>query len=136
MDYYLQDDDVKRLPPEYTRILLFDAKPRLNGKQVRLHLEVTPYQQRPNIDLIILNASGKETAQTTIIEAITWQIDITMHLAQAETGGEYTARAVLYYLPDISEPSTEKDDEPLQLPEPMVVDRAELTFSIPSQPAE
>jgi hypothetical protein len=129
MDIFFQDPNEVRLPPEEVRLNHVQAEPLLDGTRVKVFLELTPFIKRPNIEIIITNASGKEVAHTAILEIMQRKIELTMHLREAEPGSEYTIDSTIYYQ-SLPEPG----DAPamdIPLPDPMIVDRQKKTFILP-----
>jgi hypothetical protein len=78
--------------------------------------------------VVITNRSGHPVASASIIETIDPKMEITMHLRSPETTGEYRVSVVLFYLDEIEE--GENDGEILVKPDKMVVDNAEVNFTI------
>jgi hypothetical protein len=128
MNLFLQDPDEVRLPPEEVRLYEVQVKPQLNGRQVKIYLELTPFLKRPNVEVTITAASGSIAAHSTILETMLRKLEFTMHLRQPESGSEYSIECTVYYqkLPELSDVPME-----LPLPEPMVVDRHMATFILP-----
>lgn len=125
MDFFLQDPDEVRLPPEEVRLVNMEAMPLTGSPRVKIHLELTPFKKRPNIEVTITAPSGKKAAYSSILETMLRKLEFTMHLRQVELGKEYTVESVVYYQ-KLPEPSDTPMDVPL--PEPMVVDRRKATF--------
>lgn len=100
------------LPPAEVRITDMSATPYPDGSKVRVNLEATPFQQRPWIEVALLDNLGEEVATASFIEPMNWKIEFVMHLRRAEPKGNYRLIARLYY-PDMPEN-----------------DRRELAFSI------
>ena len=128
MNFFLQDPDEIRLPPEEVRLLDMKVKPQPNGKQVKIYLELTPFKKRPNVDVTITAASGKTAAHSSILETMLRKLELTMHLRKPEPGGEYSIESMVYYQ-KLPEPSDEGSE--VSLPEPMVVDHRKETFILP-----
>lgn len=129
MDIFFQDLNEVRLPPEEVRLNKMQAEPLLDGSRVKVILELTPFIKRPNVEIIITNASGKEVAHTTILETMQRRIELTMHLREFEPGSEYNIDSTIYYQ-SLPEPS----DAPMMdipLPDPIIVDRQKKTFVLP-----
>ncbi len=129
MEFFLNDPNIERLPPESTRLLDLRADPYPDGRRLRVSLELTPFLQRPEIELSLTTPSGQICASATIIEPMGCKLDLTLHiraLSGATRGsaveglnlepGSFTLTALLTY-PDLGE-----------------VDRR--TISIEIQPAE
>ena len=128
MDLFFQDPNVVRLPPEEVRLLEVKVAPLPESGRVKIYIEMTPFQKRPNISVSITNAAGKEAARTTILETMLTRLEVTLHLREAIRGVEYTVETSVFYqkLPQPSETEVE-----LQLPDPMIVDQHKTTFILP-----
>jgi hypothetical protein len=90
----------ERLPPAEVRITELRANPWPDGQRVRVHVELTPFQERPNLELTIQTSQGAESASVSLIEVLTTRFVITMHLRRSDPGGEYSLSGRLYY-PDL-----------------------------------
>lgn len=110
MDAFFLDPQVQRLPPEETRILGLRAEPYPEGKRVRVNLELTPFLQRPYIELILSDPEGNEVSSASIVEPVSWTLELTLHLRPSTSlpavaslrEGTYTLAAHLTY-PDLGE---------------------------------
>lgn len=93
------------LPPQDVRILNLRAEPwPENARRVRVYLDVTPYLERPNMEITIHDAEGLVAANISIIESIDDQQTFTMHLRGEELRNPYTLSAKVYYpAPEIGE---------------------------------
>jgi len=137
MDIFFQDPSDIPLPPEEVRIRQFRAEPWPDNRRVRVYLEITPFQKRPNGEIQITDAPGNEVANLSIIETIDPKMDFTVHLRADKIGGEYTASATVYYYEQEPPNPEEKNGEPENQPAPLptkikVVDEAQTTFEIPA----
>jgi hypothetical protein len=101
------------LPPDEVGFRAFVAEPLADGRRVRLHLSVTPFQQRPSIEVEILGPDQQRVALTQIVEAVDVNMSLTMHLRGESGAGEYLARASLYYPP---QPPVDQAEAAFQLP--------------------
>ncbi|KAF0108495.1 MAG: hypothetical protein FD146_1069 [Anaerolineaceae bacterium] len=81
MDAFFLDPDVERLPPEQTRILDLRAEPYPDGRRVRVGLELTPFQKRPDIELTLTDPDGQPAASASIVEPMGWKLELTLHSA-------------------------------------------------------
>jgi hypothetical protein len=77
----------------------------------------------------ISDKSGKVIAQSDILETMLPHLEFTMHLRAVERGIDYIMEAEVYYQ-KVPLPSDVAID--IHLPDPMVVDRRKVTFSLPS----
>ena len=98
MDFFFPDDLAPRQPPEGTRITSLGAEPLSDGRRVRVHIEITPFQKRPQIDVTLFDSNGEEVTVTSFIEPVTWRLEFTLHIRGRENvAGNYRLEARLYY---------------------------------------
>ncbi|MBK9923739.1 MAG: hypothetical protein IPP66_00475 [Anaerolineales bacterium] len=103
MDFFFPEDNLNRMTPEETRITSLKAEPYPDGRRLHVNIEMTPFQIRPHLEVILNNGNGDEIQTTSIVEPLTWKIEFTMHI-RGELINPYTLSATLFY-PD--GPSTE-----------------------------
>jgi hypothetical protein len=103
MDFFLPEDHLQRATPEETCITSLTAEPYPDGYRLRVNIEMTPFQQRPHLEVVLNDANNEEVASTNIVEPMGWKIEFTMHI-RGELNNPYTLEARLFY-PD--GPSTE-----------------------------
>ena len=106
MDFFFPEDQLQRMTPEETRITSLTAEPYPDGYRIHVHIEMTPFQKRPHLEVILNDAEADEVASTTIVEPLSWKIEFTMHI-RGELKNPYTVTAILFY-PDgpTTEPQT------------------------------
>lgn len=85
------------LPPQEVRILNLQVEPQPDGRRVKIRLELTPFQQDPSLELIIVDEQGGEVSRVFIIETIDDHLLFTMHLRSGTPGTAYQLNARLYY---------------------------------------
>ena len=103
MEFFFPEDNLDRMTPEETRITSLSAEPYPDGCRLHVNIEMTPFQQRPHIDVTLKDGNGNEDQTTNIVEPMSWKIEFTMHI-RGELTNPYTLSAKLFY-PD--GPSTE-----------------------------
>jgi len=98
------------MAPEETRITALAAEPYPDGYRLRVNIEITPFQKRPHLEILLKDANDDEIASTSIIEPMSWKIEFTMHV-RGDLNNPYTLEARLFY-PDgpAAEPQTLKFD--------------------------
>ncbi len=89
--------DENALSPENVRILDLHVEPWLDGKRVRVHITLTPFQQPPDLELSILNDQEQEVSHVTVVENIDDKLVLTMHLRVPEPQGDYVLKAIVSY---------------------------------------
>lgn len=96
MDSFFPEEDLLRVPPENTRIVFLDATPYPDGDRVRVQMHITPFEQRPHIELKLTDANGEEVATASIVEPMTPRLELTMHLRGA-SASPFRLEALLFY---------------------------------------
>lgn len=96
MDFFLPEDNLQRAVPEETRITSLTAQPYPDGYRLRVNIEMTPFQQRPHLEVVLKDADHDEIASSSIIEPLGWKIEFTMHI-RGELNNPYTLEARLFY---------------------------------------
>lgn len=124
----LEELNISKLPPEEVRILKLVGEPYPDGKRVRINLDMTPYQVRPHLDMVMLNPQGNIVANISIIEPMAWKQEFTVHVREARQDGEYKLIARLFYPPrDAEDPKLFRLDIPVE-----DTDFHEYSFEIPA----
>src|ERR1044072_8947584 len=96
MDFFFPEDQLQRMAPEETHITSLTAQPYPDGYRLHVNIEMTPFQKRPHLEVIVKDGDGEEVASTTVVEPLTWKIEFTMHL-RGELRNPYTVEARLFY---------------------------------------
>ena len=125
MDIFFQDPTAIPLPPDEVRIRGLRLELAPDQRRVRVLLELTPFQKRPNGEVIITNPKGDEVASVNIIESIVPRMEFTMHMRGELPAGDYQLNATLYYESEPEDPA-----EPPGRGKRIVVDLAKRDFSI------
>ncbi len=60
-------------------------------------IEVTPFAERPSIEVLVSNAAGEPAGSLHVIETLTTGFSLVIHLRDRETLNPYELTAVLYY---------------------------------------
>jgi hypothetical protein len=97
MDIFFTDLSEAPLPPHEVRIRVLRAEPYPDGRRVKVHLEVDPFQKRPSFELVIIDVAGNEVSTASIVESMLPRLELVMHLRRVQPGGPYTLHAALYY---------------------------------------
>ena len=106
MDFFFPEDQLQRMTPEETHITSLTAQPYSDGYRLHVNIEMTPFQKRPHLEVLLTDSNGDEVASTSIVEPMGWKIEFTMHI-RGELKNPYTLEATLFY-PDgpTTEPQT------------------------------
>jgi len=96
MGFFFPEDDLQRMTPEETHITALTVEPYPDGERVHVNLEITPFQKRPYIEVLLNDAKGEEVATASIVEPMGWKLELTMHLRGAKAG-PFKLEAKLFY---------------------------------------
>src|SRR5512139_85740 len=96
MDFFFPADDLERVPPERTRLESVEAVPYPDGERVRVNLRITPFLVRPYIEIAVHDGAEHEVAAASVVEPMSWNLELTLHLRGA-SAGPFTVEARLYY---------------------------------------
>jgi len=96
MSFFFPEDNLQRMTPEETHITSLSAEPYPDGERVRVDIEITPFQTRPYIEVLLSDADGKEVATASIVEPMSWKLELTMHLRGAKSS-PFKLEAKLFY---------------------------------------
>jgi hypothetical protein len=96
MEFFFPEDNLTRAVPEETRISSLSAQAYPDGRRLRVNLEITPFQKRPYIEVVLHDSIGTEVASTSIVEPMSWKLEFTMHI-RGELHNPYALHARLYY---------------------------------------
>lgn len=122
MDIKFFDDPLEQpRPREEVRIRQIGLYLYPDLRRMMFGVELTPFVERPSIEVIITNGEGTPAGSLHVIETLTPNFSLTMHLRDPETINPYTLTAVLYY----SWPDREKIE----------IERREVTFEV-TEPGE
>jgi hypothetical protein len=132
MSIFFQDPHEVRLPPEQVRLKSVQVSPTSKSGRIKLQIELTPFQKRPNVEVSISDSSGKEAAHATILETMLAKLEVTMHIREFKPGAEYRMETKVYYQ---QLPETAPEPVEIPLPKPLVVDQRVTTFSLPKTPS-
>lgn len=86
------------LPREEVRIERVAATPYPDGRRVHVDIAITPFRERPNLEMAILTRAGETAASTSAIAVMNTKVGFNLHLRGAsDSDGDYTVRVALYY---------------------------------------
>ncbi|HAY85100.1 MAG TPA: hypothetical protein DCY42_09315 [Chloroflexi bacterium] len=136
MDIFFTNPNDVPVPPEKMGIRELKATPYADGKRVAIEFEITPFQQKPNIEIGILNRDHEEVSSLSVVEAIENTMSFTLHLREPRPHGEYQVKMQLFYT-DLKSLDDEEDKliKDLLLENKRHVVTAETIFSITAQDA-
>lgn len=137
MDIFFANPDEVPVPPEKMEIKTLRATPYADGKRVAIEFEISPFQQRPNIEIDILNRENQAVASLSVVEAIENKMTFTLHLKGPQPTGEYLLRMQIFYTNmDSIDDNQDQLIRDIILENKKVVTSTELSFLIEPQAEE
>ncbi len=80
MDLNFVDPSEAPVPPQEVRVRRIDLKPFPDRRRIKVHLELTPFHERPTLEVEVRDPDGEKVASTSIIETVDYQLEFTLHL--------------------------------------------------------
>lgn len=114
--YHPLQTDPDALPPSQVRFKSVKVEPWPEGRKVRVLMDITPFQQPPNIEVTITDLEGHEITSAHIIENVDYRLVITLHLRKIVPQTQYRLIVRMIY-PDVG-----------------AVDEQSLIFELPPPP--
>jgi hypothetical protein len=102
MDIFFHDPADIPLPPDEVRLRSLSAQLYPDRRRVRVSIAITPFLKPPSLELNLTDAGGGLLAHTDIIETMTPQLELTLHLRGTEWQTPLRLEAELFYTAPIS----------------------------------
>jgi hypothetical protein len=129
MDIKFFDDPLERpRPREEVRIRQIGLYLYPDLRRLVFGVELTPFVERPSIEVMITNAEGAPAGSLHVIESLTPNFSLTMHLRDRETTNPYGLTAIVYY----SWPDRERIEVDRQTVSFELIEHGEHRFSFPT----
>ena len=97
MDIFFNDPSDVPLPPDQIEVRELTGQPNDDGSRVLVKFEITPFQERPNIEIALTNETGDQVAGLSVVEAIENKMDFTLHMREKQPKGSYTISMQVVY---------------------------------------
>lgn len=97
MDIFFDNPNDPPVPPEEMEIRSLVVKPYEDGRRVAIDFEITPFQERPNLEINVHNEAGRQVSTLSVVEAIEHKMSFTLHLREESPGGEYLLTMEVFY---------------------------------------
>ncbi len=129
MEIFFEDPDHPPLPPDQVRIIDLKAEPLIDGRRVRIYLELTPFLNKPDGEISIFDSLGEEVAHASLVEMMLPKIVLTLHLRGGKTCGVFTVFVQIFYSQN---PFDAKMNETItnEVVMPALVDQKEIAFTL------
>lgn len=103
----LHPSEEAKAPGDVRFIDLF-VEPWEDNRRIRVHMRLTPFLKPPNLEAVLIDASGNEVASVNIIENIDFDLVFTLHIRPATARGPFHLIGKILYdeLGTVDEKST------------------------------
>jgi len=99
--HFYDDPAMGRRPREEVRFNQLGLYVYEDHKRVAVGFDITPFLERPSIQVTVLNEEGQEVSNLTVIEAMQPNFNLTMHMQMPQEDDKppdnYRLEATLYY---------------------------------------
>ncbi len=119
---FVSDPGLVPKPRHEIRIEAIRANSMDDAKRIRIELHISPFapSDRPNIDIQVIDPSGRQAGSLAVIETMHNDLAVMFHLRdEAPQPGQYRIEASLYYGEEIE----------------TVQSSAEVIINLPEQPS-
>ena len=85
-------------PREAVRIRSARVQPYPDGWRVKLTIDVTPFQERPNLEIRVISGLNRVISELSVIETMHAHMEFTLHIRGLTSPlGDYVAEIELFY---------------------------------------
>jgi hypothetical protein len=97
VDIPLVEPEEAPRPPQEVRVRDLVVAPHPDGLRLRVSMRLTPFLERPNVELEIRDSTGDQLASATVVEPTEPDLSLTLHMRSGPAGGPLTLiTSVLY----------------------------------------
>lgn len=107
---FYDDSEMRGRPRAEVRLNQLGIYVYEDGRRIAVGFNITPFRERPSIEVTVTNARGEPAGSMSIIEAMTPNFNVTMHLRDRNPTDRYEIQATLYYPSPGEEPDGERVD--------------------------
>jgi hypothetical protein len=98
MDINFFDSKDVPQPKDKIKIERLETTPYPDGWRLRIVIQVTPFQERPNLEIAVRSADGRPVAALSVIETMHRHMEFTVHIRGVPSPvGQYVTAVDLYY---------------------------------------
>jgi hypothetical protein len=97
IDLFLTDNP-NLVPRDQVRLERVAATPHADRRRVKVEVDVTPFRERPNLEIAILSGDGQVASSASVLATMHFKMEFNLHLRGTDDpAGDYTVRVQLYY---------------------------------------
>jgi hypothetical protein len=130
MDIFFDNPNDPPVPPDEVAIRNLTVKPYEDGRRVAVDFEITPFQEKPNLEIDVHNKNGDLVATFSVVEAIEPKMSFTLHLREESPRGGYTLSMVVFYTDLAAMDEEQGTIGDILIENKRITDSSQITFSI------
>lgn len=130
MDIFFDNPNDPPVPPDEVAIRSLTVQPYEDRRRVVVDFEITPFQEKPNLEIDVHNQEGNLVATFSVVEAIEHKMSFTLHLREEAPGGGYTLSMVVFYTDLASLDEEEGTIGDILIENKRIAASSQITFSI------
>jgi hypothetical protein len=94
---FFESTDIPQ-PRSKIKIESVEATPYPDGWRVKMVIRVTPFQERPSLEIAVETIEGRRVAELSVIETMHRHMEFTIHIRGVPSpAGHYLVKTELYY---------------------------------------
>src|SRR3972149_6471440 len=97
LHFYEDPDDALPRAKEDMRFTAVAVQPYADGRRGKLNFKLTPFTERPSVDISVTNAAGHEVASLSLIEAMDAESHFTTRGRRPTPEREHTVPLPMFY---------------------------------------
>ena len=82
-------------PPDRVQIRSIEIDPYPDRRRMKTHLVLEPFQEPPDIEIMIFDSAGEEVASSRIIQPTQNVLELTLHLRHEPVDRRHTMRVLI-----------------------------------------
>jgi|DewCreStandDraft_5_1066085.scaffolds.fasta_scaffold01834_15 hypothetical protein len=94
---FFENPDEAPVPREQVAIEQVAFEPLPDGRRIRVSITLTPFVDRPNLDILLLTPDRRQVSSLSVVEALERQMEFTLHIREPQTLPQYIGRVELYF---------------------------------------
>lgn len=100
-------DDPEQMPRSREAVEINEIGVQLypDGRRVAVGLALTPFIERPSLEVRVRNGLGFPAGSTTVIETLESNFTLTLHLRDSQPSNPYQLEVIVYYARPGEEPT-------------------------------
>lgn len=97
MDLHFVDPSEAPVPPDEVRIREIKVQPTRGGSILNVQIHLTPFHERPSLEVELVDSDDRMLAHTSIIEVVNPSMEFNLHVRGKNGTGQHRLRVEVGY---------------------------------------